>query len=253
MIGAGVSRLNRPSITEKSRKSLVTKCDSPRLCSVLVCAYAASVSDFSDDAYLVKALVAGDRDAFAHMLDLYNSALIRIAQNYVPSRAIAEEVVQETWLAVIKGIDRFEQRSSVKTWLYKILINIARSRGVQEHRSIPFATTAILDDEPSVDPRRFRRLDPRSRGQWKRPPHAWADPEHHVLAAETLRVIRDEIERLPSAQREVLTMRDLLGWTATEVCDALDVSENNQRVLLHRARSKVRTVLERHYDQSRNL
>src|SRR4051812_20611346 len=107
---AGVSRPNRLSITEKSQKSLVTKCDGPRLFSVRVCAYAASVSDFSDDAYLVKALVAGDRDAFAHMLDLYNSALIRIAQNYVPSRAIAEEVVQETWLAVIKGIDRFEQR-----------------------------------------------------------------------------------------------------------------------------------------------
>ena len=231
----------------------VTKCGRSRLCRVLVCAYDATVSDFSDDAYLVKALVAGDPDAFAYLLDCYNSALIRLAQQYVPNRAIAEEVVQETWLAVIKGIDRFEQRSSIKTWLYRILLNIARSRGVQEHRSIPFATTAILDDEPAVDPRRFRRLDPRARGQWKRPPHPWADPEQHALDNETLRSIRDEIDRLAPAQREVLTMRDLLGWTAAEVCDALDVSEANQRVLLHRARSKVRAALERHYDQGREL
>src|SRR5258707_9747788 len=102
-------------------------------------------------------------------MDRYKSALIRLAQQDVPSRAIAEEVVQETWLAVIKGIDRFEQRSSLKTWLYRILLNIARTRGVKEHRSTPFATTAIFDNEHAVDPRRFRRLDPRVRGQWKRP------------------------------------------------------------------------------------
>ena len=119
-----------------------------------------SVADFTDDAVLVKALAASDQDAFAYLLDRYHPSLLRLAQQYVPSRAVAEEVVQETWLAVIEGIDRFEQRSSVKTWLFRILINVARSRGVQERRSITFATNTTLDDEPSVDPRRFRRLGP---------------------------------------------------------------------------------------------
>jgi RNA polymerase sigma-70 factor, ECF subfamily len=110
------------------------------------------VADFTDDAVLVKALAARDPDAFAYLLDRYHPSLVRLAQQYVPSRAVAEEVAQETWLAVIEGIDRFEQRSSIKTWLFRILINIARSRGVQERRSIPFATTPTLDDEPAVDP-----------------------------------------------------------------------------------------------------
>ena len=122
------------------------------------------MADFTDDAVLVKALAARDPDAFAYLLDRYHPSLVRLAQQYVPSRAVAEEVVQETWLAVIEGIDRFEQRSSVKTWLFRILVNVARSRGVKERRSIPFATTATLDDEPAVDPRRFRRLEPERAG-----------------------------------------------------------------------------------------
>ena len=210
-----------------------------------------SVADFTDDAVLVKALAARDPDAFAYLLDRYHPALVRLAEQYVPSRAVAEEVVQETWLAVIEGIDRFEQRSSVKTWLFRILINVARSRGVQERRSIPFATTATLDDEPSVDPRRFRRLSRSGRGQWKRPPHPWGNPEQRALDAETLETIRRAVDRLPPDQCEVITMRDLLGWSAAEVCDALDLTDANQRVLLHRARSRVRGALERHYDQGR--
>jgi RNA polymerase sigma-70 factor (ECF subfamily) len=205
--------------------------------------------DFTDDAVLVKALCARDADAFAFLLDRYHSPLVRLARQYVPSRAVAEEVVQETWVAVIDGIDRFEQRSSLKTWLFRILVNIARSHGVKEHRSIPFATAAVLDEEPSVDPHRFRRFTLRDRGAWKQPPHHWSEPEQRALDAETLETIRDAVDRLPPDQREVLTMRDLLGWTAAEVCDALEVSDANQRVLLHRARSKVRTALERHYDQ----
>ena len=113
--------------------------------------------DFSDDNVLVKALAARDADAFAYLLDRYHSTLVRLAQQYVPSRAVADEVVQETWIAVIDGIDRFEQRSSLKTWLFRILVNIARSHGVKENRSIPFATSALLEDEPAVDPHRFRR------------------------------------------------------------------------------------------------
>lgn len=206
---------------------------------------------FSDDAVLVKALTARDPDAFAYLLDRYHSSLVQLALQYVPNRGVAEEVVQETWLAVIEGIDRFEQRSTLKTWLFRILVNIARSHGVKEHRSIPFATNADLDEEPAVDPHRFRRFALRGRGQWKLPPRHWNEPEQRALDGETLETIHRAVERLPPEQREVLTMRDLLEWTASEVCDALEISDSNQRVLLHRARSKVRAVLELHYDEER--
>ncbi len=211
-----------------------------------------AVFEFSDDDVLVEALTARDPDAFAYLLDRYHAALIHLAQQYVPSRAVAEEVVQETWLAVIEGIDRFEQRSSLKTWLFRILVNIARSHGVKESRSIPFAAHAALDDEAAVDPRRFRRFVLRGRGQWKVPPQSWNDPEQHAVDAETRTVIDAAVERLPPAQREVLTMRDLVGWSASEVCEALEITEANQRVLLHRARSKVRGALERHSDEGRS-
>ena len=207
--------------------------------------------DFTDDDALVKALVMRDQDAFAFLLDRYHASLMRLALQYVATRAVAEEVVQETWLAVLQGIDRFEQRSSLKTWLFRILVNIARTHGVKENRSIPFATTAMFDEDPAVDPRRFRR-GLRQRGAWKRPPHPWSEPEQHAVDTETLATVRSAIDRLPPAQREVITMRDLLGWSAAEVCDALEVSDSNQRVLLHRARSKVRASLEQHYDEDRD-
>jgi RNA polymerase sigma-70 factor (ECF subfamily) len=207
--------------------------------------------EFTDDAVLVKAITARDPDAFAYLLDRYHSSLVRLAQQYVANRAVAEEVVQETWLAVIEGVDRFEQRSSLRTWLFRILVNIARSHGVKESRTIPFATTELVDDEPAVDPHRFRRFTLHGRGQWKQPPRPWSDPEQRALDAETLATIDRAVERLTPAQREVLTMRDLMGWSAAEVCDALEVTDANQRVLLHRARSKVRAALERHYDEGR--
>ena len=218
---------------------------------MLFAAYAHSVPglDFADDGVLVKALTARDRDAFAYLLDRYHASLVRLALQYVPGRAVAEEVVQETWLAVIQGIDRFEQRSSLKTWLFRILVNVARSHGVKENRSIPFAATAVIDDVPAVDPHRFRRFG-RGRGQWKYPPQAWTDPEQRALDAETLETIQQAVDRLPPSQREVITMRDLLGWSPTEVCEALELSDANQRVLLHRARSTVRTALEHTYDGS---
>ncbi|HUI47187.1 MAG TPA: sigma-70 family RNA polymerase sigma factor [Acidimicrobiia bacterium] len=207
--------------------------------------------DYSDDAVLVKALTARDANAFSYLLDRYNGSFVRVARQYVPNQAVAEEVAQETWLAVIEGIDRFELRASVKTWLFRILVNIARARGVKENRTVPFASTAELAEEPAVDPHRFRRLNPRTRGHWKRPPQPWDDPEQLVLDGETLDAIRTTIDGLPPDQRVVITMRDVLGLSAQEVCDSLEVSDNNQRVLLHRARSKVRTALERHYDQVR--
>jgi len=204
---------------------------------------------FDDDEILVKGLVARDADAFAYLLDRYHAPLHRPACQYVPTAAVADEVVQETWLAVITGIDRFEQRSSVKTWLFRILLNVARSHGVREHRSIPFAPT-LGDDEPAVDPKRFRRFTLHGRGAWKHPPHAWPEPEQAALDAETRATIDHAVSHLPPAQRDVVTMRDLLGWSAPEVCDALELTEANQRVLLHRARSKIRRALEQHYDES---
>lgn len=201
--------------------------------------------DFSDDAVLAKALAARDADAFGFLLDRYHAPLVRLAGQYVPSRAVAEEVVQETWLAVIQGIDRFEGRSSLKTWLFSILLNIARTRGAKEQRSIPFSATANEDHEPAVDSGRFRRF--RKAGTWKQPPDPWPDPERQAVMREEVGVVQAAIDGLPSAQREVITLRDVLGCSAGEVCDVLGLSEGNQRVLLHRARSKVRGAVERHY------
>jgi RNA polymerase sigma-70 factor (ECF subfamily) len=202
--------------------------------------------EYADDEILVKAIAARDAGAFAFLLETYHTQLTRLARQYVPSDAIADEVVQETWLAVIQGIDRFEQRSSLKTWLFRILLNTARTHGVKESRSIPAAMT-LGDDDPAVEPSRFRRFSLRGRGQWKEPPQPWVDPERRAIDREMLDTIDAAIARLTPEQRLVITMRDVLGWTAVEVCDALDLSDANQRVLLHRARSKVRAALEREY------
>jgi RNA polymerase sigma-70 factor, ECF subfamily len=206
-----------------------------------------------DDARLVEALRAGDEDAFVELVEKYQEALVRQALMYVPSRAIAEDVVADTWLAVVKGIDKFEGRSSLKTWLYRILMNIARTRGVKEHRSIPFASVAhpVEGEEPVVDPGRFVPAGAARAGAWSSLPAPWDEqPEDRLLAGENVDVVAKAIGELPDAQREVITLRDVLGWTSAEVCNALDVSETNQRVLLHRARAKVRRALEMHFEAS---
>jgi RNA polymerase sigma-70 factor (ECF subfamily) len=211
--------------------------------------------DFTDDAALIDALRAGDEVAFGWMLDQYNPLLRRTARMYVATDAQADEVVQETWLAVIKGIDRFERRSSVKTWIYRILMNIARTKGVREARSVPFssAPTAMVEGaEPTFSPDRFRPPDdPEWPGHWASFPLDWEhQPETRLLAAETLSLVGAVLQELPPAQREVLTLRDVNGWTSTEVCHALGVSETNQRVLLHRGRAKVRSALESYFESS---
>jgi RNA polymerase sigma-70 factor (ECF subfamily) len=207
--------------------------------------------DYTDERALVDGLRAGDEGAFAWLLDRYDASLRRLARNYVATAAIADEVVSETWLAVIEGIRRFEGRSSLKTWLYRVLMNIARSRGVKEHRSIPFASMASAMDEgagPAVDPDRFV-AEGKGAGGWAAPPTPWdEEPEARLLSQETLGVVRDAIDMLPPAQREVIRLRDLEGWSSVDTCNALDVSETNQRVLLHRARSKVRQALESHFE-----
>jgi RNA polymerase sigma-70 factor, ECF subfamily len=196
-----------------------------------------------EDARLVDGLRAGDEAAFAAVMREYGGAMLRVAQMYVSSRSVAEEVVQEAWLGVLKGIGRFEGRSSLKTWLFRIVANTAKTRGMREARSIPFSALGEADDEPAVDPDRFLGAGERFPGHWGAPPRRWA-PEGELLSQETLDVIEREIERLPPAQRAVITMRDVQGLTSDEVRNALELTETNQRVLLHRARSKVRAALE---------
>ena len=187
--------------------------------------------------------------AFAELIDRYGAMMLRVAQMYVRDRATAEEVVQETWLAVLNGIDRFEERSSLKTWLFRILTNRAKTRGQRDGRMVPFSALAGADpegDEPSVDPDRFLGPDSPHPGAWAAPPVAW--PEERLLERETLGVIEMAIDDLPEAQRDVILLRDVDGWTPMEVSDVLGITDGNQRVLLHRARSKVRAALERYMD-----
>jgi RNA polymerase sigma-70 factor, ECF subfamily len=198
-----------------------------------------------EEAQLVAALRAGDEAAFRELIRMYGAGMLRVAQMYVSSRAVAEEVVQEAWLGVLKGIDRFEGRSSLKTWLFRIVANTAKTRGVREARSLPFSAFADDDGEAAVSPDRFLGSGERFPGHWDVPPANWARlPEGSLLAAETMDLVRRAIDRLPPAQRSVLTLRDVEGLEADEVCNALDLTETNQRVLLHRARAKVRAALE---------
>jgi RNA polymerase sigma-70 factor (ECF subfamily) len=212
-------------------------------------------TDFHDDATLVGALRAGDDAAFGWMLDRYSSQLRRAARMYVATDAHADEVVQDTWLAIIKGIDRFEGRSSVKTWIHRILMNIARTKGVREARTLPFASAsgAIAEGaDPAFPAERFRPPDdPDWPGHWVSFPFDWEhQPEHRLLAGETLALVGAALQELPSGQREVLTLRDIDGWSSAEVCEALGVSETNQRVLLHRGRARVRSALESYFESS---
>jgi RNA polymerase sigma-70 factor (ECF subfamily) len=196
-----------------------------------------------EDAQLVDRLRARDEEAFATLMRMYGAGMMRVAGMYVSSRAVAEEVVQEAWLGVLKGIDRFEGRSSLKTWLLRIDANTAKTRGVREARSAPFSSFA--DGENTVSPERFLGGGERFPGHWAVPPASWAGiPDDRLLATETMDVVRREIERLPPSQRAVLELRDIEGLSADEVCNALDLTETNGRVLLHRARAKVRAALE---------
>jgi RNA polymerase sigma-70 factor (ECF subfamily) len=204
-------------------------------------------ADKPGEADLIAALRRGDEKSFVAVVEEHHSALIRLAVMYVHDRAVAEEVVQETWLGILRGLPGFEGRSSLKTWITRILLNTARTRARRESRTVPFSQTdANSDDEPAVDPDRF---DPESH-EWVSAPRDWETmPEQRLLSRETRAKVQEAIEALPPQQREVITLRDVEGWSAAEVCNALEVSESNQRVLLHRARSKVRRALEDYVDQ----
>jgi RNA polymerase sigma-70 factor (ECF subfamily) len=196
----------------------------------------------SDEA-LLQRLRAGDESAFMDLVGRYGPLMLRIALSHVSSRSVAEEVVQDAWLGVLTGLDRFEGRSSLKTWIMRIAANQARSRGERERRTVPVSTLSGDEGEPAVEPSRFRPFDdPRYPGGWARPPQDW--PEQHLLAGETLQLVRDAIAGLPPRQQEVILLRDVEGWAPEEISDALGLSPGNQRVLLHRARSTVRGRLE---------
>jgi RNA polymerase sigma-70 factor (ECF subfamily) len=196
------------------------------------------------DDVLVPRLRAGDAAAFRDVVACYQPMMVRVAETYLPSRAVAEEVAQDTWIAVMRGLDGFEGRSSLKTWMFRILANQARTRGERERRTVPVSSLAAeLDDQPSVPPERFR--GPAGRGHWAQPPARWSDqPEERLLSAATFDLVAQTVTLLPENQRRVLVLRDIEGWPSEEVCELLELSEVNQRVLLHRARSRVRAAIE---------
>jgi RNA polymerase sigma-70 factor (ECF subfamily) len=204
-----------------------------------------------DERELIEALRRGDEEAFAKLVDELSPALLRLAMAHVPSRAVAEEVVGDTWLGVIRGIDRFEGRSSLRTWIFQILLNNARTRGKRERRTLPFSFFTRRGeegrDEPAVDPSRFQGRRGQDPGAWARPPVEWEGPEARLESDATREVLLKAIAALPPRQRDVITLRDVLGYSSEEARNVLDVSETNQRVLLHRARSKVRAALEDHF------
>ena len=202
-----------------------------------------------DDRDLVSALRAGDEQSFAALIDGWSGSMLRMARQHVPTDSVAEEVVQETWLAVLTGLDRFRGDSSLRTWVYRILLNQAKTRGERERRTVPFASLTDDEDGPTVDPSRFQAAGDPHPGGWRQFPDEW--PEQSVLAGEVHEVVARALDALPPRQRVVVAMRDLDGHTAHEVSDLLMISLGNQRVLLHRGRAVVRAHLERYYDSAR--
>ena len=198
-----------------------------------------------DETATIAALRDGDEAVFAQLVDTHTPSMLRVARGYVPSHEIAEEVVQETWIALLKGIDKFEGRSTLRTWLFTVMINIAKARGVRERRDADAAIAAYSGG--TVDPARFRGSDDPYPGHWlpQETPSPFPDtPEGSALGRELVEIARRELDKLPERQRIVVTMRDMLGFDSIEVCELLDISMANQRVLLHRGRAAVRQVLE---------
>ena len=203
------------------------------------------------DADLVIRLRAGDEAAFRGLVQQHHRAMTRMARSFVATAAVADEVVQDTWLAVIQGLDKFESRSSLKTWIFRILVNRARTRGVREQRTTPFSSVvAEQEDRPTVDPARFLEDSNAFAGYWSVPPSRFFElPEDQLLAAETRALVAQAIGELPARQQQVIRLRDVEGWEAAEVCEGLGISKANQRVLLHRARAHVRSQMEAHFSE----
>ena len=203
------------------------------------------MTETMDETAVIAALRDGDESVFAQLVDKHTPSMLRVARGYVPSHEIAEEVVQETWIALVKGIGNFEGRSSLRTWLFTVMINIAKSRGVKERRESDAAVAAFTGG--TVDPARFREAGDPYPGHWKpdEVPSPFPEtPEGSVLGRELVDVAQRELEKLPDRQRTVVTLRDMLGFDSGEVCELLDISAANQRVLLHRGRAVLRAALE---------
>ncbi len=199
---------------------------------------------------LLARLQAGDEAAFRELVTRHDRAMRRLALSYVQTTAAADEVVQETWLAVIRGLARFEGRASLKTWIFRILVNRAQTRGARDRRVVPFSALGgeNEDEGPVVDPDRFLPPGHPVAGYWSLTPNRFFDlPEERLLADEATALIAQAIARLPERQRRVIELRDVEGWDADEVCESLDLTAANQRVLLHRARSAVRAILEEYF------
>lgn len=200
---------------------------------------------------LIAALRRRDEAAFMLLVERYHNQMVRLARSIVGDSAVAEEVAQEAWVGVLRGVARFEGRSSLQTWIFTILTNCARTRAVREQRTWPFADWFGDEEEPepSVDPARFQSGG-RWQGHWLYAPVSWRTiPEEHLLAQETLALIQQAIDALPLAQRTVIQLRDVEGLSAAEVCNILQIGESNQRVLLHRARAKVQRTLAHYLGQ----
>jgi RNA polymerase sigma-70 factor (ECF subfamily) len=198
---------------------------------------------------LLERLRSGDEEAFEALVERHHGTMVAVARTYVSTRAVAEEVVQEAWIGVLNGLEGFEGRSSLQTWIMRIVANTAMRRGGAEARSVPFSSLAPEGEEAPVDADRFRGPGDGFPGHWRSYPADWSSlPEQRLLGRETLDVVTRAIEALPPAQRTVITLRDIQGCSSQEVCEALDIAGPHQRVLLHRARSRVRAALERHFD-----
>jgi RNA polymerase sigma-70 factor, ECF subfamily len=206
----------------------------------------------AEEQELLGALRRGDEAAFARLVERLHGPMLRLAMVHVGDRAVAEEVVQDAWLGVLRQLDRFEGRSSLKTWVLRIVSNRAKTRAVRERRTVPFSALSGGDpeaDEPAVDPDRFLPAGHRWAGHWASPPASWRElPEDLLLSREIMTEVERAVATLPAAQRAVLVLRDVEGLTAAEACQLLDLTEGNQRVLLHRGRSKLRATLERYLD-----
>ncbi|MBB4742206.1 RNA polymerase sigma-70 factor (ECF subfamily) [Actinoplanes octamycinicus] len=210
---------------------------------------APSDSALPGDVVIVARLRARDETMFAELIDAWSPGMLRAARAYVADEHSAHDVVQETWLGVLRGVDRFEARSSLRTWVYRILINKARTRGVRDARTVPVGDLGTTGDDhgPTVDPARFRGAGDPYPGHWHSSPPAWPSPEDGAVAAETRRELAAALAGLPARQRVVVTLRDVTGHSGDEVCELLSISAANQRVLLHRGRAALRAALERRW------
>jgi len=207
----------------------------------------------ADDLELLARLRRGDEAAFTQLVERLHGPMLRVAMIHVGNRAVAEEVAQDAWVGVLAQLDRFEGRSSLRTWVLRIVANRARTRAVRERRTLPFSSLDGAEEpgRPAVEPERFLPAGHRWAGHWASPPRSWGDvPEERLLSAETRAEVGRAVELLPPAQRAVITLRDVEGMTAAETCKLLELTEGNQRILLHRARSRVRRALERYLDET---